>query len=162
MDSMSKIMRRLCLLLVLAVFLKGSDSNDELLSKNDALHHTVTVEITNKLHPKALGFQELSVHCKDKHHDLGPVTLKFGGDHRFDIYDQDRDYYCHHALCYWEIFDSGPCGGDHRFDIYVQDRDMYCNNNLCSWQITEKRPCDVSYGILSRKCYEWDKSSPEK
>lgn len=136
MHSISKIMRRLCLLLVVAVFLKGSDGNDELLSKNDALHHKVTVEITNKLHPKALGFQELSVHCKDKHHDLGPVTLKFGetysfrfapniivsktlyfcrfiwsgGDHRFDIYVQERDYYCHHALCYWEIFDSGPCG----------------------------------------------------
>jgi len=135
MDSISKIMRTFCWLLILSLQLKGSESNDQLLPKENSVHYKVTVQITNKLHTK-LGFQQLNLHCKDKFHDLGPVTLKFGetysfrfapnifisttlcfcrfvwlgGDHRFDIYVQKRDYYCHHALCYWEIFDGGPCG----------------------------------------------------
>jgi len=85
-----------------------------LFLKNISLQHKVTTKITNKLHPKELCFIQLSVHCKDKLHDRVPDTLKYlcfndlvlmsllwaGGDHHFDIYVQEMDYYCHHSLCY--------------------------------------------------------------
>jgi len=76
--------------------------------------------------------KNLTVHCKDKHHDLGNqllsykegltfnfkpnkfifVTLYFchftwvGTSHHFDIYDENRDV-C--SRCVWHIFESGPC-----------------------------------------------------
>ncbi|KAG2383863.1 uncharacterized protein HKW66_Vig0257050 [Vigna angularis] len=76
--------------------------------------------------------KKLTIHCKDKHHDLGTfilnyeeiykfsikpnffvkVTLYFctfkwvGGSHSFDIYDENRDN-C--VQCVWSIFETGPC-----------------------------------------------------
>ncbi|QCD95301.1 Plant self-incompatibility S1 [Vigna unguiculata] len=146
MDSISKTMKTLYWLLILALLLKDSESIDQLAP------HKVTVAITNKL----LHNKELSLHCKDKHHDLGPVTLKGGETYRFRF---QPNFWIHATLYFCRFVWSG---GDHRFDIYVEDRDMYCNDNLCSWEIMEKRPCDVSNGILYRKCYEWDKASSEK
>jgi len=134
MDWISKIMRILCWWLILALLSKGSKSDDGLVPKTIPPElHKLTIQITNQLHVKD---PQLFVHCKDKKHDVGPVTLKFGesfhfrirenfwfptalyfchfvwpgADYHFDIYVQSRDLGCHHYKCYWEIYDSGPCG----------------------------------------------------
>jgi len=162
MDSVSKILRTLCCLLILALQLKGSESNDQLVPDKIIVDQKVTIEITNKLDSKGGGVPPLSVHCRDKFHDLHPVTLKFGetfrfrilpnifasvtlyycrfvwsgGNHRFDIYVQERDYECHHGLCYWEIFNSGPCGTiqheSHSSVCFLWNKDSTQKNNTIS------------------------------
>ncbi|WVZ15711.1 hypothetical protein V8G54_013277 [Vigna mungo] len=132
----------LCWLLILAWQFKGSSGQ--------LLPHKVDVKITNMLIRK-----ELTLHCKDKNHDLGFVKLKVGESFTFSF---NPNFFADITLYFCRFI---WIGGDHRFDIYVEHRDHHCNNNVCSWQISEKRPCDVSFGVLSRKCYQWDGTLPE-
>ncbi|KAG2383861.1 uncharacterized protein HKW66_Vig0257070 [Vigna angularis] len=60
MDSISKMMRILCWLLILASELRRSESSDQFLP------HSVAVKIANMLTLK-----QLTLHCRDKNHDLG-------------------------------------------------------------------------------------------
>ena len=122
MIPISKVALSISLLLTILVALQFNGCESGPFSK-------ATVEITNKL-PNL----QIIVHCKDKSHDLGSqilavdqkwsfsfrpnpivqVTLYFchigwaGGDHWFDIYDQERDQYLGHFQP-WEIHESGPC-----------------------------------------------------
>ena len=123
MIPVSKVVLSISLPLTILVSLQFNGCESGLLTKT-------TVEMTNKL-PNNLW---LGLHCKDKHDDLGPqtiqpnqkwsfrfrpsffmpVTLYFchfvwtGGDHWFDIYDQERDEKLGHFQS-WEILESGPC-----------------------------------------------------
>ncbi|ESW22890.1 hypothetical protein PHAVU_004G003400 [Phaseolus vulgaris] len=129
MVIMSKITAILCLLFTIFIGdqLKCGESHVPILPTR------VTVEITNRLIDRYL-----AVRCKDKHNDFGvqylnvgetfsfrffpkyyyPSTLFFcqfvwlEGDYYFDIYVQDRDGYCHHNKCSWDIVAKGPCQTD--------------------------------------------------
>ncbi|KAL4382062.1 uncharacterized protein DS421_4g129140 [Arachis hypogaea] len=94
-------------------------------------HGKTTVVITNSL----AGNLDLTVHCKSKNDDLGEhllhpkqsysfsfqsivvrgSTLFFctfswqGACHRFDIFDQDRDFGCDGRTCNRDIKQDGPC-----------------------------------------------------
>ncbi|WVZ15703.1 hypothetical protein V8G54_013269 [Vigna mungo] len=83
---------------------------------------------------------KLTIHCKDKHHDLGTYILNYeeiykfsfkpnflkrgilyfcsfkweGGSHSFDIYNEDRDN-C--DRCVWRIFETGPCMHYRKYDV---------------------------------------------
>jgi len=138
MGSISKIMIILCVLLNLAPPLKGNK-----IGGIPILPRQVTVEITNRLSTKKV----LSVHCKDKHHDLGFVELGFGQTYIFRFYPNfffSRTlYFCHFQ---WT-------GQTHSFDIYVQKRDEYCFHGRCSWAIFEDAPCNIQ-GTYST-CHYW-------
>ncbi|KAK7320849.1 hypothetical protein VNO77_30702 [Canavalia gladiata] len=124
MNSVSKTMLSFTMILTifLALKFKGGDSA--------FFFSKVTITIINKLNEMQLGF-----HCKDKHHDLGVQYLLVGanysfkilpdefmkstlyfcnfgwitGQHRFDIYIQDRDEATCDEVCSWEILETGPC-----------------------------------------------------
>ena len=106
----------------------------------------VTVEITNRLSMK-----HLDVHCKDKHHDLGLITLNVNATYSFRFYP---NYYLPRTLyfCRFEWLDS-----DYHFDIYVEKRDGYCIHNRyhCSWDILENGPCKITHG--HPRCFTWNK-----
>ncbi|KOM56962.1 hypothetical protein LR48_Vigan10g285400 [Vigna angularis] len=138
MDSISKMMRILCWLLILASELRRSESSDQFLP------HSVAVKIANMLTLK-----QLTLHCRDKNHDLGIATINVGESFVFYV---NPNFFLDKTLYYCRFIWKDA---NHRFDIYVQHRDHVCNNNVCSWQIFEKRPCDVSFGVLVRKCYVW-------
>jgi len=138
MDSISKIMIILCLLVIVGVKLKGGG-----VSAVNLFPKKVTVQITNKLSMK-----QLDLHCKDKHHDLGLITLNVNETYRFRFYTQfftlTTLYFCHFV---WS-------NGDHHFDIYVQKRDLFCFHYRCSWEILENGPCQLAPG--TRHCFMWN------
>jgi len=139
MVSISKLGLLLSLLLTTLYHfqLKGTESGVMASEVEDSFlpPSKVDVIIINFMAKK-----DLTVHCKDKHHDLGNeklsykerfnfsfkpnkfvfVTLYFcrftwiGASHHFDIYDEYRDD-C--GECLWHIFESGPCNLNPRFKI---------------------------------------------
>jgi len=135
----------LCWLLILALELKDSESTDQIIP------HKITVSMTNRF----LGEKQVNIHCKDKDHNLGTVTVNVSDTYSFRFFPS---FFFNNTLYFCRFMWNG---GDHRFDIYVQRRDLLCNDHRCSWDIFEKRPCDVSFGVPSRKCYSWDSSSLE-
>ncbi|KAF7815118.1 S-protein-like protein 5-like [Senna tora] len=111
--------------------------------KAQIIPHKVTVQIINDLSQP----QDLTLHCKDKHHDLGVHTLRVGEmfDFRFrpNMFEKFTLYYCGFR---WP---SSPLL--HRFDIYDQARDS-CK--MCTWKITEKGAC--TYDGSFTHCYLWN------
>ncbi|XP_054791559.1 S-protein homolog 5-like [Prosopis cineraria] len=101
-----------------------------------------TVQIINTL-PK---HEDLTLHCKDKHHDLGEHTLKFEESFEFrfrpNLMMNSTLYFC---SFWWQS------GEPRYFDIYKQERDK-CK--VCTWKVTEYGPC--LFGV----CYPWNKSQP--
>ncbi|BAU00937.1 hypothetical protein VIGAN_11007800 [Vigna angularis var. angularis] len=148
MDSIWKMMRIVCWVLILGEHLKGGESS---------LQQRVTVKIVNKLHSSKIGYPELSVHCRDKFHNLGQVTLKYNEMFRFrflpNVFASFTLYYCRFM---W------PGGNSYIFDIYVQERDYECNHYVCYWEITEDGPCGAIYaGSHTTACFRW-KALPAK
>ena len=139
MDSISKIMIILCLLVVVGVKLKGSVSAVPLFPTK------VTVQITNKLSTKQ---KQLDLRCKDKHHDLGLIKLNINQTYSFRFFPEyfipTTLYFCHFV---WS-------NGDHHFNIYVEERDFYCSHYRCSWEIIENGPCKIK--PESRQCFMWN------
>jgi len=139
MDSISKIMIILCLLLVVVVQLEG------IVSAAPFFPTKITVEITNKLSTKQ---KQLDLYCKDKHHDLGLIKLNVNETYRFRFFPEyfipTTLYFCHFV---WS-------NGDHHFDIYVEKRDVYCTHNRCSWKILENGPCKIN--SESPQCFSWN------
>ena len=88
--------------------LKGSEGGGE----EGLLPSKVHVAITN-----FLVHDNLTVHCKDKHNDLGAHTLKAEETYTFvfrpNFFFNVTLYFCRFV---W-------VGASHYFDIYVQDRD---------------------------------------
>jgi len=132
MVSISKIAILLSLLLTtfFSLILKGIEDGVVSLEVEKGIsfsHSRVHIAVIN-----SMVLKNLTVHCKDKYHDLGThilnyqdtynfsfrpsffwkVTLYFcrfvweGEIHYFDIYKQNRDE-C--VQCVWNIFKNGPC-----------------------------------------------------
>ncbi|ESW22891.1 hypothetical protein PHAVU_004G003500 [Phaseolus vulgaris] len=138
-DSTSKVMIILSLMLILAMQLKGSDRFRITTTK-------VTVEITNRLNKKIL-----ILHCQEKHRDLGVHVLNVGETYSFRFYP---NYFLPVTLYFCRFV---YLGGDHHFDIYVERRDEYCFHNRCSWEIVEDGPCEIKPS--SRECFSWNVAS---
>jgi len=102
----------------------------------------VYVEIAN-----FISLKNLTVHCKDKHNDLGIHKLEYGEIFEFsfrpNFFWKVSLYFCQFT---WE-------GGSHYFDIYKQSRDRCI---VCVWNIFENGPCKV-YRKYS-DCYVWNKN----
>jgi len=143
MNSISKIMIIFCSLLVLALHLKCMVSADPILPTK------VTVEIINKL-----DMVYLDLRCKDKHNDLGSITLNVSETYRFRFYP---NYFLPVTLYFCRFV---WLAGDYYFDIYVQKRDGYCIHNRCSWEIFETGPCKIKRGYS--ECFPWDRTFEEK
>ncbi|KAK9748539.1 hypothetical protein RND81_02G065100 [Saponaria officinalis] len=98
---------------------------------------------------------ELIIHCKSKHHDLGTHYISGGGEYyTFTVHKSIFDntlYFCGFT------FDNEL----HWFDIYVQVRDAAdertCRDG-CLWTIEESGPCAHTRsrtGFLNH-CYRWN------
>ncbi|XP_028772368.1 S-protein homolog 5-like [Neltuma alba] len=98
-----------------------------------------TVQIINGL-PK---HQDLTVHCKDKHHDLGEHTLKFGETYEFKFKPPPMINVTLYFCSFWWPSISYA----RYFDIYKQERDQ-CS--VCTWKVVEYGPC--LFGV----CYPWN------
>jgi len=100
----------------------------------------VNVVIYNSMAKK-----DLTIHCRDKHHDLGNQILSYG--ERFDFSFKPNKfmfvtlYFCRFT---W-------VGVSHHFDIYDEYRD-YCDE--CVWYILDTGPCNI-YPRFT-KCYMWN------
>ncbi|KAF7821939.1 S-protein-like protein 5-like [Senna tora] len=84
----------------------------------------VTVLIWNGLTPP----QDLTLHCKDKHHDLGEHTLKYGEVYEFKFIPNIFWY----ATLYFCSFKWPSDPSLHHFDIYDQERD-FCKSAGTIW-----------------------------
>lgn len=102
----------------------------------------VFISITNNI----TGVQ-LSVHCKDKHHDLGFQSLKFGEIYTFTFKPKPflriAQYFCRFS---W--------GAEfHHFDVYYEVRDHdICSK--CDWKIYKTGPCVENEEYDT--CYPWN------
>lgn len=133
-------------LIVLGEHLKGS---------NGGFHKIVTVKITNKLYSSKIGYPDLNLHCRDKLHNLHPVTLKYNETYKFrflpNFFASVTLYFCHFV---WPT-------GNYHFDIYDEERDFECNHYLCNWEIHEYGPCGTIYaGSSTVACFAWGKALP--
>jgi len=138
MDSISKIMIIVCWLLVLALQLKCSGAIPIIPSK-------VTVEIINELN-----MLYLVLRCKDKHKDLGFITLNVNETYRFRFYP---NYFLPVTLYFCRFI---WLDGDYYFNIYEEKRDGYCIHDRCLWEILENGPCKIKREY--RQCFMWDKA----
>ncbi|XP_028785886.1 S-protein homolog 5-like [Neltuma alba] len=112
--------------------------------KSGLLPPKTTVQIVNTLP----NHQDLTLHCKDKNHDLGEHTLKFRETYEFKLKPNPLINVTLYFCSFW-----WPSIGPARyFDIYKQDRDK-CK--LCIWTVVDYGPC-TSDGI----CYPWNPSQP--
>ncbi|KAF7820250.1 S-protein-like protein 5-like [Senna tora] len=99
----------------------------------------VRVEIINSLTQP----QDLTLHCKDKHHDLGEHTLRTGEMYSFKF----KPNFIVKATLYFCGFRWSSDPSLHHFDIYDERRD-YCSR--CTWKIMETGACtyDPSKAML--------------
>ncbi|KAF7815397.1 S-protein-like protein 5-like [Senna tora] len=100
----------------------------------------VTVQIINNLTQP----QDLTLHCKDKHHDLGEHTLKSGKMYEFTF----RPNFFYKATLYFCGFAWSSDPSLHRFDIYDERRD-YCAK--CTWKISETDVLEIGSDYDSDK-----------
>ncbi|BAU00920.1 hypothetical protein LR48_Vigan102s004400 [Vigna angularis] len=142
MVSISKIALLLSLLLTILFSLQLKGSEDEVAPsevEKGLIPNKVNVAISNFLLSK-----DLTVHCKDKHNDLGTHILKYGETYDFgfrpNIFWKVTLYFCRFT---W-------VGASHSFDVYKQDRDE-CDQ--CVWNILESGPCKVY--PKHNQCYVW-------
>jgi len=143
MVSISKIVFLLSLLLTTLFSLQLKGSEAEIVPfevEKGLIPHKVSITITNLLISK-----NLTVHCKDKHNDLGYHTLNYAETYNFgfrpNFFWKVTLYFCHFT---WE-------GASHYFDIYKQDRDECVQ---CVWNILEAGPCNVN--PKHNQCYAWN------
>ncbi|KAK4282319.1 hypothetical protein QN277_013712 [Acacia crassicarpa] len=98
-----------------------------------------TVQIVNTL----AHHEDVTLHCKDKHHDLGEHTLKFKEMYEFrfkpNVFMNSTLYFC---SFWWPNLSDA-----HHFDIYIQERDA-CR--VCNWHVNYYGPC--LFGV----CYAWN------
>ncbi|XP_054797469.1 S-protein homolog 5-like [Prosopis cineraria] len=94
---MAPSMKHLLLLLTIAAAISVKSGKASLFPKR------TTVQIINNLS----NHQNLTLHCKDKEFDLSEHWPSDTSFHYFDIYIEERDYWC--EICTWKIKESGPC-----------------------------------------------------
>lgn len=109
----------------------------------------VTIYVTNNMTNT-----QLTMYCKDKHHNFGTQTLKSGETYSFKFipaYIFRRSlYFCHFS---WN-------SESHYFDIYVQTRDQHGCDKDCYWHIKESGPCkDNAGGKGVTQCFHWKKTT---
>lgn len=135
---MASRLKHLFLLLVVvsAIMCKGGESG--------ILPSKTLVQIINSLP----SHEDVTVHCKDKNHDLGEHTVKSGEMYEFRFrpnpFTKVTLYFC----SFWWPSLNKP----HYFDIYKQERDT-CTQ--CPWKVTDYGPC--LYGI---ECHPWNPPMP--
>ncbi|XP_054790342.1 S-protein homolog 5-like [Prosopis cineraria] len=93
---------------------------------------------------------DLTLHCKDKNHDLGEVTISFKDLYSFKF---TADPWAWRSLYFCSFWWSST-SSRHYYDVYVQKRDK-CH--LCIWTIYEDGPCDAD-GF----CYPWNRQPQSK
>ncbi|KAG2383873.1 uncharacterized protein HKW66_Vig0256950 [Vigna angularis] len=89
--------------------------------------------------------KNLTIHCKDKHHDLGIYTLNYEEAYKFSF----KPNFLRKVTLYFCSFKW--IGGSHYFDIYNEDRD---DCSQCAWTIFKKGPCKhyPNYDV----CFKWE------
>ncbi|XLS91198.1 hypothetical protein HN51_067206 [Arachis hypogaea] len=102
-----------------------------------------TVYVTNNVE----GNLNLTIHCKSKNDDLGPVVLSPNQAYQFTF---NRNL-LGGTLFFCSFRWTGSC---HWFDIYIQDRDVtHCESVPCRWIIKKGGPCrDLPD---SHECFPW-------
>jgi len=135
MVTISKVVSLISTLLAILLVLQFEEGKS---FNFDLVNVYVTNNITN---------YQLGVHCKDKNHDKGFQSLKYGETYTFAFYPDfpfpTSLYFCGFT---WSNI-------HHHFDIYVQKRDVNDCGNDCRWIVNESGPCDVSDGV---KCFPWN------
>jgi len=144
MVSISKSALLLYLLLTTLFSLQLKGSHDEVEPsevEKGLIPHKVHVAITNFLISKSL-----TVHCREKHHDLGTHILNYGETYNFsfrpNIFWKVTLYFCRFI---W-------IGADYSFDIYKQDRDECVQ---CIWNIFDRGACKIH--PKHNECYVWQR-----
>lgn len=129
------------MLLIIFVALQLKEGNSQWF-----LPPIVTVYVTNNMTN-----YRLTVHCKDKHHDIGFQTLQYGQSYTFhfrpNAFRLVSLYFC--SFSWINEF--------HRFDIYVQKRDQDNCQKECHWAINESGPCKVIDDYIN--CFPWNSYS---
>ncbi|XLS56071.1 hypothetical protein HN51_005826 [Arachis hypogaea] len=94
------------------------------------------------------GNLNLTIHCKSKDDDLGPVVLSPNQSYQFTF----NPNFFRTTLFFCTFRWTGSC---HWFDIYIQTRDLpLCEDIPCSWIIKKNGPCrDLP---SSNKCFSWN------
>ncbi|XP_028785888.1 S-protein homolog 5-like [Neltuma alba] len=120
----------LWLTIVAAIMFKGGETG--------LLPSKTTVQIVNTL----AHHEDVTLHCKDKNHDLGERVLKFREMFEFSFkpnpFLKVTLYFCRF---WWPILSEA-----HYFEIYVQERDEW---QVCNWHVNYYGPC------LSGVCCPW-------
>ena len=116
------------LLMLLLIFSSVMRINCELTG---FFSSSIRVDLVNHLDSGA----DLTIHCKEKHNDLGYVTVKSQKTYSFSFHVTNiilnKLFFCSFQ---WS---SGPL---HYFDVYDQFRDT-CE--YCLWNIGENGPCNM-------------------
>ncbi|WVZ15009.1 hypothetical protein V8G54_012575 [Vigna mungo] len=145
MVIISKIALLHFLLLTTLFSLQPKGSEDEVLplevEDNIFNPSRVYIKIVN-----SMVLKNLTLHCQDKHHDLGIHILNYHDAFKFSFKPSPiikvTLYFCRFV---WEQT-------LHYFDIYKETRDD-CTE--CVWNIFETGPCLMQ--PRSNKCYAWNK-----
>ena len=125
-QNMSPYMKSLLLLLpIFASVLKVNSENP------DSFIINIRVDLVNLLESGA----DLTIHCKEKHNDLGVFNVKFKERYSFSFkinwFTFKKLFFCSFQ---WQS------GHLYYFNVYDQDRDT-CQ--FCLWNIEEKGPRDA-------------------
>ncbi|XP_058776122.1 S-protein homolog 5-like [Vicia villosa] len=138
--SASKIFLSLSMLITILVSFQITNGLKTLRAPwtPDRVYISITSNITDL---------QLGVHCKDKKHDIGFRSLKFGENYAFDFqpkaFLRASLYFC--RFTWADEF--------HYFDIYKETRDHdICSK--CNWKIDKSGPCRETE--TSDTCYPWN------
>jgi len=142
MVSVSKIVLSISILLTILIALQFQDCKSF-----KTFPTKVTVSITNNL-PNSLS---VLVHCKDKHNDLGFITLQSNGVYNFTVKPTflipNKLYFC--SFKWSSVLKY--------FNIYYQPRDQIDCDDECIWRIHDYGPCKVKKGNVI-ECFKWNTS----
>ncbi|CAI8594574.1 unnamed protein product [Vicia faba] len=138
--STSKIVLSLSMLITIVVSFQVTNGVKNL--RAPWTPNRVYISITNNITSPQLG-----VNCKDKNHEIGFRSLKFGETYTFDF--QPKPII--RASLYFCRFTWG--NEFHYYDIYVEFRDHdVCSK--CNWKINKSGPCRTTEA--SDTCYPWN------
>jgi hypothetical protein len=147
MVSVSKLVLPILMLLTIFVAFQFKGG------KSGLFHEKVHMHISNNL----TNGVKLTVHCKDKNHDIGVQTLNVGESYNFvfrpNSVQPNTLYFC--GFRFNTEF--------HYFDVYDQSRDDNFVGRDCQWDVHESGPCrhnvlDKPYSI---ECFPWNPSRRE-
>jgi len=147
MVSVSKLVLPILMLLTIFVVFQFKGVKSGIL--HDKVHMHIFNNLTNGV--------KLTVHCKDKTHDIGAQTLNVGESYNFVFrpgsFSETTLYFC--GFRFNTEF--------HYFDVYDQERDDDFVGKDCQWDVHESGPCrhNVKDKQNTIECFPWNPSRRE-